>query len=138
MNPLNAYKETKIKTASQGQLIVLLYDEAIKNLDLALKALSVRHEKFDEVNRTIVKAQDIVTELMVSLDMDRGGEIAKGLFNLYVFFNEQLMQANMKKDEMPIKTVRKMMDELRASWVEIASQNPTENAPAIGGVNIAG
>ena len=38
MNPLNAYRETKIKTASQGRLIVMLYDEAIKQLDIAIGA----------------------------------------------------------------------------------------------------
>ena len=138
MNPINAYKETKIKTASRGQLIVMLYDEAVKNLDLAISALENKHRKYDEVNRTIIKTQDIITELLVSLDFDRGGDIAKGLFNLYMFFNDRLVEANLKKECETVKVVRRLMNELRTAWVEIASHPAAEPAEAAGGVNIAG
>jgi len=136
-NPLNAYRETKIKTASQGKLIVMLYDEAIKQLDMAVENLQKVPHKLDAVNNAILKAQDVITDLMVSIDFERGGEIAKGLFSLYSFFNHQLVQANLKKDEKMIVQIRNLLGELRGAWASIANQ-ASDVRPVQGGVNIAG
>jgi flagellar protein FliS len=136
-NPLNAYRETKIKTASQGKLIVMLYDEAIRQLDIASDNLQKNQQKLDLVNNAILKAQDILTELMVSLDFDRGGEIAKGLFSLYTFFNQQLVQANLKKDIKSLVMIKDLLVELRGAWASIASR-AADVQPVQGGVNIAG
>lgn len=137
-NPLNAYKETKIKTASQGQLIIMLYDEAIKQLDIALDELSHSVRKIDRISNAIIKTQDLITELMVSLDFEKGGDIAKNLLSLYMFFNRQLMEANMKKDTEPLSQVRKMLFELRGAWTEVIHKNRTETGESGSGVNIAG
>ncbi|MFQ3619890.1 MAG: flagellar export chaperone FliS, partial [Spirochaetales bacterium] len=67
-NPLKAYKETNIRTASQGKLIVMLYEEAIRQIDIAIQELAQKSRKLDLVHNAIVKAQDIITELTVSLD----------------------------------------------------------------------
>lgn len=135
MNPANAYKEIQIKTASQGKLIVMLYDEAIRQLDTAVSLLEKKTKTLDKVNNAILKAQDIISELLVSLDFDNGKEIARNLFNLYLFFTQELMRANMKKDFEPMKRVRKMLADLRDAWSRIANVNPQQNA---GGINIAG
>ena len=136
-NPLNAYRETKIRTASQGKLIVMLYDEAIRQLDIAVEGMESRSKQLDLVHNAIVKSQDVVTELMVSLDFERGGEIAKNLFSLYVFFSNHLSEGNLTKKVEPVRAVRRMMAELRNAWVE-AARRTGEVQTGSTGVNLAG
>ena len=139
LNPLNAYKETQIKTANQGKLIVMLDDGAIKNLNLAIDTFDNEHRKYDVVSNAIVKAQDIISELMVSLDFDKGGEIARNLFSLYTFMNNALLAANMKKDKQPLLDIKNMLMELREAWAEVARKGAAQaGAQERGGVNIAG
>lgn len=144
-NALSAYRETRIRTASQGQLIVMLYDEAVKQLDIALEIL-VRSERektdprrIEKINNAVVKAQEIVTELMASLDFEVGGEIASNLFSLYNWFNRELLQANIARDEKRIRAVRDMVDELRTAWHGAVAKSSAEaSLKPSGGVNIAG
>ncbi|MFP4266399.1 MAG: flagellar export chaperone FliS [Spirochaetaceae bacterium] len=136
-NRLNAYKETHIKTASQGKIIIMLYDEAIRELDKAVSLLEEKTKEFDKVNNSILRAQDMVTELMVSLDFDKGGEIAQGLFSLYMFFNRQMMEANISKETEPLKVVRSQLSELREAWDQIINKSGNGKQSS-GGVNIAG
>ena len=136
-NPVSAYKETSVRTASGGKIIVMLYDEAVKQLDTAVDLIQSGTRQLDQINNSILKAQDIITELMVSLDMEKGGEIAAKLFGLYRFFVDQLMDGNIHKEIGPLTTVRDMMVELRAAWRQIADTTPAQGA-ATGGLNIAG
>jgi flagellar protein FliS len=139
VNPYKAYRDTQIKTASQGKLIVMLYDEAIRQVDTAVRGLDGNNSPIDSISNSLIKAQDLITELMVSLDFERGGEIAQGLFNLYMFFNQQLIDANIKKDPGPLKEVKRMLSELRSAWVQISDgPQPPDQGPAKNGVNIAG
>ena len=134
---VNAYKETRVKTAGRGRIIVMLYDEALKQLDSAVEHLEQKTKQLDKVNNSITKAQDIIAELMVSLDFDQGGEIARNLFRLYLYFNDELMEANMKKEIEPIKGVRRYLAELRGAWKQIESQSGGSSSGSQG-VNIAG
>ena len=118
-NPYNQYKQTQITTANQGKLIVMLYDGAIKFLNIALDNMSPR--TYDVVNTNIIKAQDIITELLLSLNMDEGGEISQNLFNLYMYFKRQLLEANMKKDTEIINHIIKLLKELRDAWDQISA-----------------
>ena len=138
LNPLNAYRETNIKTASQGKLVLMLYDEAIKQMDIAIGALTKPSPKLDHINNCIIKAQDIITELMVSLDFEKGGDIAKNLYSLYVFFNRQLMDANVKKDPEIIVPVADMMKDLKDAWTQVFQKAGMGSSGVTGGVNIAG
>ena len=137
-NPLNMYRETSIKTAGQGKLIVLLYDEAIKNLDKAITILESEIRHYDKANNAIIKAQDIITELSASLDFEKGKDIASNLFSLYVYFNRQLMSANLDKDSQPLKPVRNMLFELRTAWKQIENTKETPSDKGTVGVDIAG
>lgn len=142
-NALSAYRETRIRTASQGQLIVMLYDEAVKQLDTALELLPAPGQrapgKIERLNKALVKTQEIVTELMASLDFERGGEIAQNLFSLYNWYNRELLQATISHDQERIKGVREGMEELRSAWQAVVSKSSAEAAgrPS-SGVNIAG
>ncbi|MGL4368971.1 MAG: flagellar export chaperone FliS [Spirochaetota bacterium] len=125
-NPYDQYKKTEISTANQGTLIVMLYDGAIKFLNIALENLPLK--KYDIVNTNIIKAQDIVTELMLSLNMDKGGEIAQNLFSLYVYFKKRLIDANIKKEPEPILEVLKHLKDLRGAWEQISSKESRNDA----------
>ena len=128
----NAYKSTNIRTASQGHLVVLLYEGAVRQLSAAADmfdaANTVKARDIEKFNNCLQKAQAIITELQVSLDMDRGGEIAKNLMSLYIFFNNELMSANINRDKKKIDFVLSMMTELSGAWRQAA--NSTANAPA--------
>jgi flagellar protein FliS len=144
-NALSTYKETRIKTASQGQLIIMLYDEAIKQLDRAVELLSLNSTgkknpgRIEQVGKAVMKTEEIITELMVSLDFEQGGEISKNLFSLYTWFNRELLEANIKQDMERVRAVRNMIDELRAAWQEIVAKNAAETVNReVAGVNIAG
>ena len=141
----SAYKETAIKTASQGQLIVMLYDGAVKNLDQALlfiaqKKAAVKNDPsiIEKIGKSVIRAQEIIAELTVSLDFEIGGDIAKNLFSLYTFFNQELLEANVVFDGDRIKAVRDMVSTLRASWVSIGAKERSEGGLGQGiALNIA-
>jgi flagellar protein FliS len=139
-NQIFAYTETRIKTASQGQLIIMLYNEAVKQLDHGLELLEKnggekKHPgRIEQISKSILKTQEIVTELMVSLDFEQGGEIAKNLFSLYTWFNQELLAANINQDPQRISSVRNMLNDLRSAWCEIIATNSMEGIgrPAAG------
>jgi flagellar protein FliS len=145
INPIFAYTETRIKTASQGQLIIMLYNEAIKQLDHALDMLERngsgknRPNRIEGISKSILKTQEIITELMVSLDFEQGGEIAKNLFSLYTWFNQELLAANISQDPQRLSSVRNMLNDLRSAWNEIIAKNSVEGLgrPSVG-LNITG
>ena len=143
-NALSTYKETKIKTASQGQLVIMLYDEAVKKLNLALEMLELNNQKkepgkIEQISKAVMKTEEIITELMVSLDFDQGGEIAKNLFSLYSWFNKELLEANIAQDLDRIRVVRDMISDLRSTWNEIATKYTDEPVSReVVGLNIAG
>lgn len=136
----NAYKEASVKTASQGRLVVLLYEEAVKQLTLASSLfnqnLKVPVKDIERFGKCILKTQEILTELQVSLDMEKGGEIAKNLMSLYIFFNKQLTDANIKKDKTIIDSVLKMMSELCESWRQASASTNTQPVGAQQTLNI--
>jgi len=144
-NASSTYKETTIKTAGQGQLIVMLYDEAVKQLTKAIELLGLDVSgkkdpgRIEQINKAVMKTEEILTELMVSLDFEQGGEISKNLFSLYRWFNRELLEANITKDIERMTTVKNMLSELKNTWSQIASQYSAEtpNRETVG-LNIAG
>ena len=144
-NAISSYRETRVKTASQGQLIIMLYEEAVKHLDRGLELLGLNTGgkknpgNIEKISKSILKAQEIITELTVSLDFEQGGEIAKNLFSLYAWFNKELLEANIHQDIRTITAVRNQLNELKSAWAEIVAKNNSEQVgKAVTGVNIAG
>jgi len=143
-NAVSTYKETKIKTAGQGQLIIMLYNTAVRQLDEALFLLQANDTgkkdpgNIEKVGKAVVKTQEIISELMVSLDFEQGGDVASNLFSLYTWFNRELMEANINQDAKRISIVRDHIDNLRNAWHEIISKTAFETASTeVLGVNIA-
>ena len=137
------YKETKVQTAGQGQLIVMLYDEAIKQLAKAIEILEKNQVekdpgKIELIGKAVMKTEEIITELMVSLDFDQGGEISKNLFSLYTWFNRELLESNIAQDSGRMKEVKKMLSELRNTWSSISKMTVETASRGSVGLNIAG
>ncbi len=119
MNGIKAYQETAVCTQNSGQLIVTLYDGAIRFLKQAIVDL----EQADYASKgiRIAKATDIIVELNTVLDMDKGGQIAQNLRSLYNFMHYHLSEANLKKDATMIQDVIKLLEELKRGWQAITS-----------------
>lgn len=117
---LDQYRKTAVQTASPLQLVIMLYDGALKFLDKGKCAM--REGNRFEQNQNLQKAQRIVTELTACLDMAKGGEVAKNLFSLYTFIGDQLIEANLTDSEDGIEHSIRVLSELRSSWVELENQ----------------
>ena len=111
----NTYKTANVATTDQGKLILICYDVAIKSCTQA-KECTEKKEHLDRAKK-IYKAQDAITELMVALNMEKGGEIAKRLFALYDYFNWRLSEANIKQSVPMIEEVLRHLRSLRDAWV---------------------
>ena len=123
------YKQVQVKTANRGKLLVMLYQGCIKFLRLAKK--SIEEEDIENANNYIIRSQDIIRELMNTLDREKGGELADNIYNLYDFLNRQLIEANVNKDIDKISVVEEMMLELLESWEQIVSGNGDEEEPQL-------
>ncbi|MCL2382449.1 MAG: flagellar export chaperone FliS [Treponema sp.] len=144
-NAISSYRETKVKTASQGQLIIMLYEEAVRQLDRALEFLALNAgenkdpSNIEKISKSILKVQEIITELNASLDFEQGGDIAQSLFSLYTWFNRELLEANIDQDIRRIRLVRSQINDLKNAWTEVVAKTGAESASkAALGVNIAG
>jgi flagellar protein FliS len=123
----------------------MLYNAAVRQLDEALFLLKTNEiggkkepGKIEKIGKAIVKTQEIISELMVSLDFEQGGDIAVNLFSLYTWFNRELMEANISQDAKRISIVRNNIDDLRNAWQEIVSTTAFETTGTeVLGVNIA-
>ena len=131
-NAYAAYQKTNVNTASQGRLVVLLYEGAVKHLNAAISMFGsdnrLKPGDIEQFGIHLQKTQAIITELQVSLDMEKGGDIARNLMSLYLYFNEEIMDATIKQNKEKLQFILKMVNELADSWRVIA--NSTANAPA--------
>lgn len=125
------YQESHVATASPMELVMMLYDEAIKSLDKAEVAFSIEDpSRIELIGNHLLHAQDVITELAVSLDMEKGGEIAHQLQRLYDFMVHHLSKADVSKDLKGIKEVRKMLNDLREAWGTVAQKELVADEPA--------
>jgi len=123
-NYQNAYKKASVNTLDQNKLIIMLYDGAIKNATFAVEHL--KSGDIEKVHNGLVKTKNIVTELMATLNMEHGGDIAKNLQSLYSYMFSQLIEANMEKKTEPIIVVIDLLKELKTAWVQINKNSKSE------------
>jgi flagellar protein FliS len=114
------YKRTEIETATPAKLLLLLYDAAIQRLETAAEAM--RTGKFERAHIDLLRVQDILTELMVSLDWGAKGAPVKELYSLYEYMYRGLVNANIKREVPAIEEAGKIMSELRDAWQEAVRQ----------------
>ena len=114
MSRLNAYKQTAVTTASREQVLIMLYEAAIKHLKKASECCQTKDLAGKGV--AVGKAHDIINELSNTLDFTVGGEIAKNLERLYAFMIEQIVQGNLNNDPLKFDAARKLLENLLEGW----------------------
>jgi flagellar protein FliS len=112
-----AYFQTQVTTTSQGGLLVMLYDAAIKFLNQSKEALAANDMAKKGIG--ISKALDVLNELSSTLNMEKGGNLSQNLHSLYIFCTNHLVRANLKKDAQMIDEVIKILSSLRSAYAEI-------------------
>ncbi|ABS60674.1 MULTISPECIES: flagellar export chaperone FliS [Fervidobacterium] len=110
------YLEQMVMTASPAKLIELLIEKAISVLEEA--KVFIDEKDYVKANEKIVRAQDIVMELNLALDLEKGGDIAKSLRALYNYMYRTLVEANIKKDKDMIDDVKTLLSDLLSTWRE--------------------
>lgn len=112
-----AYLATQVSTSSQGDLLLMLYDTAIRHLNQAIE--KIRAGDVAGKGVLISKAINIVSELQECLNKDRGGEISKNLFQLYFYCNTRLLTGNMKMNTDMLEEVITILSGLRQAFAQI-------------------
>lgn len=113
-NPFSKYKETQVVSASREQILLLMYEGAIKFTKLAIKA--AEEKKVIDRCTHLGRAYDIVMELNNTLDHNVGGEISMKLEQLYIFITDQFTKANLTGDPQPLKDALKILETLYQGW----------------------
>jgi flagellar protein FliS len=119
-NPYQQYRATKVETAGSVDLVVMLYQGAVRFIRLSLEALERNDPQVAHTN--FVRAQDIIVELLGSLNREAGGQIAVQLASVYDYCFRQLVLANVKKDPAPAREVLGIIRDLGTAWQQIAVQ----------------
>src|SRR4051812_18685959 len=99
------YRANAILTASPGQLVLMLYDGALKAIGLAREAFNTPIEdprRIAAINQHLLKAQAILNELQNGLNLEAGGEFARTMHRLYDYHNRRLLEANVRKQVAPV------------------------------------
>ncbi len=125
---LGAYKKTSIHTASKEQILLMLYQAAIKNCKKAMEAID--NKEIAKKGEYIGKLQDIVIELNNSLDFKVGGQVAEELSSLYDYLLFSSTQANIKIEKAPLEGCLQVLNTLYEGWAEAVKQVRKEKSAA--------
>jgi flagellar protein FliS len=125
-NPWKSYRETATLTAPPGQIVLMLYDGAIRSLERSLPGFT--NPDPAEANMTIhnnlQRAHDIVRQLNIALNMQQGAEVAENLRRLYNYFERRILESNVKKNPAGVGEVIRHLTVLRDAWATmLANQN---------------
>ncbi|HYE84929.1 MAG TPA: flagellar export chaperone FliS [Vicinamibacterales bacterium] len=115
----SAYLKTQVQSRTPIELVVMLYDGALRFMGDARDAMT----RGDLVAKraAMSKSLAIVGELHSALNMKDGGEFAQRMSDLYGYINHRLIDANMKGDAAPIEEAIRLMAPLRDAWVQVAT-----------------
>ena len=124
------YHNNSISTSSQGRLVMMMYEGAIRFVTMAMTCMDQKDVSGQGSN--IQKTYDIVNELSLALNMDEGGEVSRKLDNLYQFILKQLTLANIKSDKKALESVLKILSTLKEGWDQVfhgenSAETPTLN-----------
>jgi flagellar protein FliS len=129
-NVYQQYRQTSIQTASPEQLVLMLYDGIVRFLEQSKQALLDGKDVAEPIGR----AQDIIVELLSSLNREAGGDVATNLARLYDFWLQWLFQAQLKKNTQKIDEVLGMVREIREGWVAVVQQRKGTSPVASGAI----
>lgn len=135
MEAYEAYKVNDIETASGLKLVVMLYSGAVRFCRLASEAIG--EKKLDVAHNNIIKAQNIISELLVSLNYD-AGELAETLSGLYLYMHRRLVEANLQKSPEIIAEVVELLENLKSGWDELLKNEVPAGGKEPSNLNISG
>lgn len=118
-NPYQAYQQNSVNTASSGELTLMLYNGCLKFINLA--KVAIQEKNVQEKNTNLQKAQNIVNELMVTLNMDI--EISKQMMTLYDFVRTKLIEGNVKNDIQALEEAETIITDFRDTWKQVIQIN---------------
>ena len=136
-NPWQSYRQVAAQTAPPGQLVLMLYDGALKALALAREAFVIPPDeprRIQLINDQLLKAQAILGELQSGLNMEAGGEFARTMHRLYDYHNRRLLEANLRKQVEPVIEVERLVRELRDAWAQMLTQQDGGGVEHVRGV----
>lgn len=134
-SPYNEYARTNINTADQRQLILMLYDGAIRNIRKGMGKIEARD--FEGAHNYLIRGRQIVSELLATLRPEKGGEIGQNLKRLYVYVFQRLVEANLTKDPAIAEETVQILSTLREGWAAInLPQNKAAGEDAAGRVSV--
>lgn len=129
-NPWKSYRQVTTLTAPPGQIVLMLFDGALRALGCALSGFSL--EDPAEANMTIHnnlrRAREIIRELNGALNLEQGGEFARTMRRLYDYFERRLWESDVQKKRDGAEEVAAHLTELRDAWATTLS-NPTPSSP---------
>jgi len=116
-NGIQDYRRTSVVTADPKRLVLMCYEGAMDNLKLVKQKLI--EKDYEAKSKALIKAQDIINELLCSLDFEKGGSIAKNLDSLYNYMLRRIIHADVNKDVSALNEVVGMLNELKFAWEEV-------------------
>jgi flagellar protein FliS len=130
--PWESYRKIAAQTASPGQLVLMLYDGAIKFLEAALAGFAhTDPQQFNQtISNNIIRAQAIIHEMNGNLNMKAGGEVADNFRRLYSYLHRRLREGNMTKRREPVAEALQRLRVLRDSWAEMLRRGPGHDGAA--------
>jgi flagellar protein FliS len=133
INPWKSYHQTATLTAPPGQIILMLYDGALRFLERALTGFKCEDpaELNMTVNNNLQRASNIIRELNCALDADKGGELAVTLHRLYDYFETRIHASNLKKQRDGIEEVIQHLNVLRDAWATMLRGESSDEAGAV-------
>lgn len=131
--PWNSYRQISAHTASPGQLVLMLYDGAIRFLEKSLSGFDMEDPvDFNQtINNNLLRAQSIINELSGTLNLDQGGELAHTLRCLYSYMDDRLMESNLSKTPEGIRDTVRRLTVLRDAWQEMLQRRTVESAQPV-------
>lgn len=125
INYLKNYKQASVQTASPGKLILMLFDGALRFLEASKIGFREPAENFrrnEIIYNNITKSVNIFLELQSSINLEKGGDLAKTLYSLYDYMIRQLHKANLEKDIELVIEVERLLLPLREAWSQMLLQ----------------
>ncbi|EPZ39927.1 flagellar protein FliS [Anoxybacillus ayderensis] len=119
MNPYQSYQTNAVQTASPGELTLMLYNGCLKFIAQAKKA--IEEKNIEARNTNLLKAQKIIQELMVTLNMEY--EVAKSMMTMYDYMYRRLVEANIKSDIVILEEIEGYVKEFRDTWKQVIQLN---------------
>lgn len=115
-----SYQKVQANTASPAQRVVLVFKGICRHLETAVAAFERPDDpqRFEQINNSIMLAEQLIMELQIALDRERGGELAQNLDRIYSFWRSHLSEGNVQKDKKKVAEILALVKDMTEGWIE--------------------